>query len=161
MEIAVLIPRYVSIASILSASLIVAASAPARAQLHGQHGSMPMEPKRTNIDKPMQKIDAAMASADAALRELKNVHDRLGPGATHDEIVMSMTGMFVKMRQIQTSLGVLSEDRKFARRQDPEFIGNPDAMKAFEEASRNFEQIASAFQAMAKGMGQVMKETAP
>jgi hypothetical protein len=35
-----------------------------------------------------------------------------------------------------------------------------DAMKAVEDASRDFDQIAKGFQAMTKNMGRVMKETA-
>lgn len=140
------------IAPILSALVIVAAAAPARAQMHGQHGSMPMAPMATNSDQLMMKIDGTMAKADVAMRDLQGVHDRLGPSVTHGQILASMNGMLEQMRQVHGMLGALIKD--------PGFTGRRDAMKAFEEVSRNFDQLASAFQAMTKNMGRVMKETA-
>ncbi len=145
------------IVPILSALVIVAAAAPARAQ-HDQHGSMPvtpmapMTPMATNSDQLMEKIDGTMAKADVAMRDLQGVHDRLGPGVTHDQILASMNGMLEQMRQVQGTLGALLKD--------PGFTSRRDAMKAFEDTSRNFDQLASAFQAMTKNMGRVMKETA-
>lgn len=149
------------IAPILSALVIVAAAAPARAQ-HGEHGSMPtpmapmipmpMAPMATNPDQLMEKIDGTMAKADVAVRDLQGMHDRLGPGVTHDQILASMNGMLEQMRQVHGMLGALIKD--------PGFTSRRDAMKAFEDASRDFDKIAKAFQAMTKNMGRVMKETA-
>lgn len=139
------------IAPILSALVIVAAVAPARAQ-HGQHGSMPMAPVAANSDQLMRKIDGTMASADVAMRDLQGVNDRLGPGVTHDQILASMNGMLEQMRQVHGMLGALIKD--------PGFTSRRDAVKAFEDASRDFDQIAKGFQAMTKNMGRVMKETA-
>ena len=148
--------RVTFIAPILSALVIVAA-APARAQ--HDHGSMPVTPMApmttmaTNSDQLMEKIDGTMAKADVATRDLQGVYDRLGPGVTHDQILVSMNGMLEQMRQVHGTLGALLKD--------PGFTSRRDAMKAFEDASRNFDQLASAFQAMTKNMGRVMKETAP
>jgi len=100
----------------------------------------------------MKKMDGTMANADAALRDLRGVRDRLGPGVTHDQILASMNGMLEQMRQVQGTLGALIKDSGFTSRRD--------AMKALEEASRNFDQLASAFQATTKNMGRVMKESA-
>lgn len=143
--------RVTFIAPILSALVIVAAAAPARAQ-HGEHGSMPMAPMATNSDQLMEKMNGTMAKADVAMRDLQGLHDRLGPGVTHDQILASMSGMLAQIRQVQGTFGALLKD--------PGFTSRREAMKAFEDATRNFDQLASAFQAMTKNMGRVMKETA-
>ena len=103
----------------------------------------------TANDKMMRNIDSMMINAGSVMRDLTTMHAGTSGGAHHDQMMSSMQGMLDQMRQFH---GALNDMMK-----DPAFGHDNDAMKSAQQAGRNLEQMASAFQSMAKNMTKAMK----
>ena len=103
----------------------------------GQHGGA--------IDQMMQNADAMMRGAEVMMRDLT----AMPMAGQHGTLLTGMNGMLGQMRSMHGSLTTMM--------QDPAVMQNAGAMRAFGQASKNLEQMATAFNAMAKNMTSAMK----
>ena len=103
----------------------------------GQHGG--------GIDQMMQNSDAMMRSAEVMMRDLT----AMPMAGQHGTLLTGMNGMLGQMRSMHGGLTTMM--------QDPAVMQNAGAMRAFNQASKNLEQMATAFNAMAKNMTSAMK----
>ena len=120
-------------------------------QGHGQ-GQSAMQGRMMATDQMMRNIDTMMANAGSMMRDLTAMHAGMSGGPQHDQMMSSMQGMLDQMRQFRGSLNDMMKD--------PAFGHNNDTMKSFQQAGRNLEQMASAFQSMTKNMTKAMKDMA-
>lgn len=67
-----------------------------------------------------------------------------------DQLLSSMQGMLEQLRDLQRTLGALAVD--------PSIVGDPEAKTPLDEAWLNYEQMASAFQAMTRHLTKVTRE---
>ena len=114
-----------------------------------EHGQGAMQGNMMATDQMMRNIDTMMANAGSMMRDLTAIHAGMSGGSQHDQMMSSMQGMLDQMRQFHGSLNDMMKD--------PAFGHNNDAMKSFQQACRNLEQMTSAFQSMTKNMTQAMK----
>lgn len=143
--------RSAVVASVLSVAFVGASGRAAFAQHGGMHGSMPMQHDASmDADQMMKKVDAKLNAAAASMSDLAGHHASMEPNATGDRLVSSLQGMLAQMQQFRGDLAEMMRD--------PAHMQQPDAMKGIEQACRDFEQMASAFQSIAKNMGRVMTE---
>ncbi len=103
----------------------------------GQHGG--------GIDQMMQNSDAMMRSAEVMMRDLT----AMPMAGQHGTLLTGMNGMLGQMRSMHGGLTTMM--------QDPAVMQNAGAMRSFNQASKNLEQMATAFNAMAKNMTSAMK----
>lgn len=106
----------------------------------GQHGQM-MAPEQM-----MRNIESMMTNIQASMRDLAAMPM---PGGHHDQMLAGMNGMLEQMRAVRGDLTTMMRD--------PQLMHQDTAMKAFNEACRDLERMASAFQSMTKHMSQAMK----
>jgi hypothetical protein len=121
-------------------------------QGHGQHqsgmqGNMPGP--MMAADQMMRNVDTMMNNVSGMMRDLTTMHAGMPNAAQHDQVMTSMQGAFDQMRQLHGSLNGMMKD--------PGLMHNNDAMKSYQQACRNLEQMTSALQSMAKNMTQAMK----
>ncbi len=128
----------------------VAAQMHGGAQGHGQHqpGMQGNMQGMAAADRMMQNIDKMMTNVSTMMQDLNTMHAGMSSGG-HDQVMTSMQGAFDQMRQLRGSLGEMMKD--------PTLMHNQNAMKSFEQACKNLEQMTTAFQSMAKNMTQAMK----
>lgn len=134
--------------------LFALTAAPATAQMqggagHGQHqaGMQGSMQGMAAADRMMQNIDRTMTNVSTMMQELSTMHAGM-PNAGH-QVMTSMQGAFDQMRLLRGSLGEMMKD--------PTLMHNQNAMKSFEQACKNLEQMTTSFQSMAKNMTQAMK----
>ena len=127
----------------------VAAQMHGGTQGHGQHqaGMQGNMQGMAAADRMMQNIDKMMTNVSTMMQDLNTMHAGM-PGAGH-QVMTSMQGAFDQMRQLRGSLGEMMKD--------PTLMHNQNAMKSFEQACKNLEQMTTSFQSMAKNMTQAMK----
>jgi hypothetical protein len=120
------------------------------AQGHGQHqaGMQGNMQGMTGADRMMQNVDKMMTNVSTMMQDLSTMHAGMSGGG-HDQVMTSMQGAFDQMRQLRGSLGEMMKD--------PTLMHNQNAMKSFEQACKNLEQMTTSFQSMAKNMTQAMK----
>lgn len=106
----------------------------------GQHGQM------TAAEQMMRNIDTMMANIQSSMRDLAAMPMS---GGQHDQMVAGMNGLLEQMRGLHGHLTTMMRD--------PQLMHQGDAMKAFNQACRDLERMASAFQSMTKNMTQAMK----
>ncbi len=106
----------------------------------GQHGQM------MAADQMMRNIESMMTNIQASMRDLAAMPMS---GGHHDGMLAGMNGMLEQMRAVHGDLATMMKD--------PQLMHQDDAMKAFNEACRDLERMASAFQSMTKHMNQAMK----
>jgi hypothetical protein len=116
---------------------------------HGQHqmgmkGSM----QDTTAVRRLQNIDKMMTNVSTMMQGLHAMHAGMSSAGQH-QVVTAMQGAFDQMRQLHGSLGEMTKD--------PALMHDRDAMKSFEQACRNLEQMTTAFESMATNMTQAMK----
>jgi len=126
-----------------------AAQMHAGTQGHGQHqgGMQGNMQGMAAADRMMQNIDKMMTNVSTMMQDLNTMHAGM-PGAGH-QVMTSMQGAFDQMRQLRGSLGEMMKD--------PTLMHNQNAMKSFEQACKDLEQMTTSFQSMAKNMTQAMK----
>ena len=120
------------------------------AQGHGQHQAAMQGNMHgmASTDRMMQNVDRMMANISTMMQDLNAMHAGTS-AAGHHQVMTSMQGAFDHMRQLRGSLGEMMKD--------PMLMHNQNAMKSFEQACRNLEQMVAASQSMAKNMTQTMK----
>lgn len=117
-------------------------------QGHG-HDQGAMQGSMMATAQMMRNIDTMMANSDSMMRDLTAIHAGMSGGPQHDQMMSSMQGMLDQMRQFHGSLNDMMKDRAFGH--------SNEAMKSFQQACRNLEQMASGFQSMTKNMTRAMK----
>lgn len=119
----------------------------------GQHmqGQTPgaMSASMMATDQMMRNIDTMMTNASSMMRDLSTMQAGMTGSAQHGQTMSSMEGMLDQMRQLHGSLNDMMKD--------PALHNSGDAMKAFQQACRNLEQMTSAFQSMTKNMNKAMQ----
>lgn len=135
-------------------ALAVSVRAASGQMAHGGHGpdQGTVHGSMMATDQMMRNVDSTMANAGSMMRELTAMHAGLDGNSQHDQMVSSMQGMLDQMRQVHGSLSGMMRDPAFGR--------DAAAMKSFQQAGRNLEQMVSAFQKMTKNMTKVMNEMA-
>ena len=114
-----------------------------------EHAQGTMPASMTATDKMMGNVDTMMANAGSMMRDLTAMHAGMSGSAQHDQMLSSMQGMLDQMRQVHGSLNGMMKESGFAY--------DKDTQKSFQQAGRDLEQMASAFQSMAKNMTKAMK----
>lgn len=143
--------RSAVVASVLSVAFVGASERTAFAQHGGMHGSMPTQHDASmDADQMMKKVDEKLNAAGASMSNLASHYTSMEPNATGDRLVSSLQGMLAQMQQFRGDLAEMMRD--------PAHVQQPDAMKGIEQVCRDFEQMAGAFQSIAKNMGRVMTE---
>jgi hypothetical protein len=84
--------------------------------------------------------------------DLAAMHAGMQGHEQHDPMMTSMQGMLDTMKQLHGQLNGMTHD--------PSVMKNNEAMKGFQQACKNLEQMASSFQSMTKNVTTVMKATA-
>jgi hypothetical protein len=72
-------------------------------------------------------------------------------GGGQGQMATSMQGMLDNMKQLQGQFNGMMKD--------PSWMGNNQAMKDFQQACKNLEQMASSYQTMTKNITSMMKTT--
>ena len=122
---------------------------PGTTQGNMQGSMMATDQAMRNIDTMMRNIDTKMTSASAMMRDLNAVHAGMPAGMQHQPVMTAMQGTFDQMRQMRGSLNDMMREPSFGR--------SAQAMRSFQQACRNLEQMTSAFQSMTKNMTQAIK----
>lgn len=141
--------RATIVASIFGMVFLGASERAALAQHGGMHGSMPMQPDASmDPDQMLKKVDAKLNAATATMSDLAAQHAAMESSPMGDQLVESLQGMLAQMRQFRGALADMARD--------PGRMQQPEAMKAVDQTCRDFEQMAGAFQSMAKSVGRIM-----
>lgn len=143
-----------SVRSVFAALAIAAfLVAPAFAQ-HMGHGSQGGQMQGTQGqmqgqmagEQMMRNVDSMMTNIESMMRDLSAMPMA---GGQHDQMITGMNGMLDQMRGVHGDLTTMMKD--------PQLMQHGDAMKPFNQACRNLEQMATAFQSMTKNVTQAMK----
>ena len=144
----------------LAALIVMAMAIPTGAgqtmgQSHGSQGhghdqaAKPQANMMAATDQMMRNIDSMMTNAGSAMRDLTAMHAGMSGGAEHGPMLASMESLLAQMRQFRGDLHDMAKN--------PMLAHNNDAMKSYQQACRNLEQMASAFQSMTKNMTSALK----
>ena len=115
-------------------------------------GTQTMSGGMMSSQQQMSSAGMRMTGADSQMRNLTTMNASMKAGAGHDQMISSMQGVLDQMHKMHGELGTMMKD--------PAFGHDKDMMDSFEQASRNLDQMATAFQSMAKSMTKVMKGVA-
>jgi hypothetical protein len=140
--------RHSSITSVVFAYLIAFASV--GVAQHAGHGA---SGPGTSSAPPMQgehmtrNVNSMLANAEAMLRGMSAGQMQMA-GGEHDQVLTGMKGMLDQMQGMSSNLTVMLND--------PMLMQQGDAKKALNQASRDLEKMAAAFQSMTKNMRHAM-----
>lgn len=97
-------------------------------------------------DQMMRNVDSMLQNAESMMRNLTAM-PAMGP--QHTEVMAGMNGMLDQMRTVHGSLTSMMKD--------PALMHDQAAGKAFTQACRDLEKMATGFESMARNMNQAMK----
>ena len=141
--------RHLFNASLVALSFLTLFPFPGFAQ-HAGHGAPGMpgaQSTPTMAGEQMKRnVDSMMTNTASMLRDLSAMPVA---GGQYDQLLTGMNGMLEQMRGVSGGLTAILND--------PMLMQQGDARKAFNQASRDLEKMASAFQSMTKNMNQAMK----
>ncbi len=98
------------------------------------------------VDQMMKNSDAMLRSSESMMRDLT----AMPVAGQHGALLTGMSGMLDQMRGMHGGVTAMM--------QDPSVMQNGSAMRAFRQAGKNLEQMATALNAMAKNMTSAMKD---
>lgn len=137
-----------SITSVVFACLIAFASvAVAQHAGHGASGPGPTSAPAMQGEHMTRNVNSMLANAEAMLRGMPAGQMQMA-GGEHDHVLTGMKGMLDQMRGMSSNLTVMLND--------PMLMQQGDAKKALNQASRDLEKMAAAFQSMTKNMRHAM-----
>lgn len=114
---------------------------------HAGHGAPPPASPRAPVmqgEQMKRNVDSMMANSESMLRELSAMQMA---GGKHDQVLTGMKGMLDQMRGMSGHLTAMLNDPMLMQGNDT---------KALNQASRDLEKMASAFQSMTKNLNQAM-----
>ena len=138
--------RHSLFASVAAFSFLIVFPAVGFAQ-HGGHGApAPATPRAPAMQGEQMKrnVDSMMANSASMLRELSAMQMA---GGQFDQVLTGMKGMLDQMRGMSGNLAAMLNDPMLMQGNDK---------KALNQASRDLEKMASAFQSMTKNLNQAM-----
>lgn len=142
------------ISSVIAVALILSSAAWAAAQHMGHgagagttsgsmHGST--NPMMAG-DQMMRNVDSLLQNAESMIRNLTAMP---AMGSQHTQMMAGMNGMLDQMRAVHGNLTSMMKD--------PALMHEQTAGKAFSQACRDLEKMASGFESMTRNLGQAMK----
>ena len=138
--------RHSLFASVAAFSFLIVFPAVGFAQ-HGGHGApAPATPRAPAMQGEQMKrnVDSMMANSASMLRELSAMQMA---GGQFDQVLTGIKGMLDQLRGMSGNLAAMLNDPMLMQGNDK---------KALNQASRDLEKMASAFQSMTKNLNQAM-----
>ena len=111
---------------------------------HGAPGPGTPSPPAMQGEQMKRNVDSMMANSASMLRELSATQMA---GGQFDQVLTGMKGMLDRMRGMSGNLAAMLNDPMLMQGNDK---------KALNQASRDLEKMASAFQSMTKNLNQAM-----
>ena len=109
--------------------------------MQGMQGTM-------STEQMMRNVDQMMTGSTSMMRDLATMHASMAGHEQHDAMMKGMQGMLDQMKQVQGQMNIMAKDHGTM---------NADAMKSFQLAYKNLEEVASSFQSMTKNVTTMMK----
>jgi hypothetical protein len=127
---------------------LTAQAQPHQGQMHAQ--AMQQQPMMA-AQQMMRNADIMMSNAATMMRNLAIVPPNMPhqQHQQHQQMMQSLDGMLQHMRQFHGTVQL--------HLHDPALMNHRQAFRDMEEACRNLEQMAGAFEAMTKHMNQALK----
>ena len=110
---------------------------PATTDMHGGQHAMGAN------DQMMRNVGATMASIESTMRQMAS------DGGQHGALMAGMTGMLDQMRAVHGQLVTMQKD--------PTLMHDANATKAFGQACRDLDRMATSFQSMIRNVQQSVK----
>lgn len=138
--------RHSFFASLAAFSFLIGLPPVSVAQHAGHGAPAPAAPRTPAMQGEQMKrnVDSMLANSESMLRELSAMQIA---GGKHDQVLAGMNGMLDQMRSMSGNLT--------ATLNNPMLLQGNDK-KALNQASRDLEKMASAFQSMTKNLKQAM-----